>query len=107
VPLVSPADLLALDAGPGKALMRVRKRTRAEAERQVARVVDQLETVRRDLLAVAGSLPEPPAEAEDLEGEADAEVELRRVVECVLADRIEWALRDLRTVLDETLEEPA
>jgi len=78
----------------------------AEAEGQVAKVVDQLETVRRDLLAIVGSLPEP-ASGEDLEGEADAETELRRVVECVLADRIEWALRDLRTALEDTWEEPA
>jgi hypothetical protein len=77
---------------------------KAEAERQVAQVVDQLQTVRSTLLEIVRSLPPEP---EELEGEADAETELRRVVECVLADRIEWALRDLRTVLDDTVEEPA
>ena len=79
---------------------------KAEAERQVARVVDQLETVRSELHEIARSLPEPPEGAEDLDETADAEVELRRIVECVLADRIEWALRDLRTALEDTWEEP-
>ena len=77
--------------------------TRAEAERQVARIVDQLETVRWELLGLALSLPEAPDE--------EAEAELRRVLECVLADRIQWALGDLRSVLpkeeDERSGEPA
>lgn len=69
------------------------KVSRAEAEQQVARVTDHLESVRWQLLGIALSLPESPA------GEADAEAELRRVIECVLADRIQPALEDLRTVL--------
>ncbi|HEV2853270.1 MAG TPA: hypothetical protein VHC97_10745 [Thermoanaerobaculia bacterium] len=69
-----------------------RKVTRAEAERQVARILDQLETVRWELLGLALSLPESPDE--------EAEAELRRVVECVLADRIQWALGDLRSVVE-------
>ena len=73
------------------------KVTRAEAERQVAGVVDRLEAIRQELAGIASSMDE----AEEAEGE------LRRVVECVLADRIEWALRDLRTVVDDTWEEPA
>ena len=64
--------------------------TRAEAERQVARGVDQLETARWQLLGIALSLPEE---------EAEAEAELRRVLECVLADRLLPALGDLRSVL--------
>jgi hypothetical protein len=69
------------------------KVSRAEAEQQVARVADHLETLRWQLLGIALSLPESPSE------EADAEAELRRVIECVLADRIQPALEDLRTVL--------
>ena len=67
--------------------------TRAEAQPQVARAADQLESVRWQLLGIALSLPESPA------GEAD----LRRVLECVLADRIQPALEDLRTVLESTV----
>jgi hypothetical protein len=69
------------------------KMTRAEAEPQVARAADQLESVRWQLLGIALSLPESPA------GEAD----LRRVLECVLADRVLPALEDLRTVLEGTI----
>jgi hypothetical protein len=69
------------------------KVTLAEAERQAARVVDQLEAARWQLLGIALSLRESPDE------EADAEAELRRVLECVLADRLLPALGDLRSVL--------
>ncbi len=69
------------------------KVTRAEAEPQVARAAEQLETVRWQLLGIVLSLPESPA------GEAD----LRRVLECVLADRILPALEDLRSALEGTV----
>lgn len=64
------------------------KVTHAEAEQQVARVADLLESVRWQLLGIAISLPEEETEAE-----------LRHVLECVLADRILPALGDLRSVL--------
>ena len=73
-----------------------RKGTLDEAEQQVARVVDHLETVRWQLLGIALSL------RESLDEEGDGEAELRRVIECVLADRIQSALADLRTVLTRT-----
>jgi hypothetical protein len=89
-----------------------RKGSLAEAERQVARIVDQLETVRWELLGIALSLRE--SDREDPDEEADAEAKLRSLVECVLDDRIQWALRDLRTALkraegeeEEGFEEPA
>ena len=69
------------------------KVTRAEAEPQVARAVDHLETVRWQLLGIALSLPESGAE----------EADLRRVIECVLADRIQPALEDLRSALESTV----
>lgn len=73
------------------------KVTRAEAERQVAGVVDRLESIRRELVAIASSVDE----------EGEAEGELRSVLECVLADRIDGALRDLRTAVEDTWGEPA
>ena len=78
-----------------------REVTLAEAEQQVARVVDHLETVRWELLGIALSLREPPdPQANDqADNQADAEADLRGVLECVLADRIQPALEDLRTLL--------
>jgi hypothetical protein len=73
------------------------KVTLAEAERQAARVVDQLEAARWQLLGIALSLRESPDNEAD--AEVDTEAELRRVLECVLADRLLPALGDLRNVL--------
>lgn len=80
--------------------------TLSEAKQQVSRVVDQLEAVHWQLVGIALSLPETAAAnpMEDLDGEPRAEVELRRVIECVLADRIRVALGDLRSVLPSTGE---
>lgn len=68
----------------------------AEAKHQVARIISQLESVHWQLVGVAGSLPEAAGE-ESLETEESSE--LRRVIECVLTDRIHFALGDLRSVL--------
>ena len=79
--------------------------TLAEAEQQVARVIDHLETVRWELLGIALSLREPPdPQANDpandqADNQADAEADLRGLLECVLADRIQPALEDLRALL--------
>lgn len=73
--------------------MRGLKVTRAEAEQQVTRLVDALEAARWQLLGIALCLPEE--EGDETGGEAEA----RRVLECVLADRILPALEDLRSVL--------
>lgn len=74
-----------------------REVTLAEAGQQVARVVDHLETVRWQLLGIALSL------RESLDEPADAEADFRGVLECVLADRIQPALGDLRTLLTRTV----
>jgi hypothetical protein len=74
-----------------------------EAEEQVGRIVDQLESIHWQLLGIALTFSDPAADQglEDLD-EADAKAELQRVVECVLADRIGLALQDLRSVLTKT-----
>jgi hypothetical protein len=56
-------------------------------------VVEGLERVQTELQEIADGLPEEDAEA-------DGEVSLRAVIECVLADRLEPAVRDLRAAME-------
>lgn len=69
------------------------------AQEEIRDVVRDLEALRLRLLGVRASLPAPAAEAED-EGK-DAAVDLRAVLDCVLADSIGPALQDLRKLVDE------
>ncbi|HEY2294445.1 MAG TPA: hypothetical protein VGM86_27415 [Thermoanaerobaculia bacterium] len=52
-----------------------------------------MERVQTELQEIAASLPEEAAEP-------DGEVSLRTVIECVLADRLQPAVRDLRAVME-------
>ena len=56
-------------------------------------VVEGLERVQTELQEIADGLPEE-------DEEADGEVSLRAVIECVLADRLEPAVRDLRAAME-------
>ncbi|HSN86011.1 MAG TPA: hypothetical protein VL025_04595 [Thermoanaerobaculia bacterium] len=68
------------------------------AQEEIRDVVRDLESLRSRLLGVRASLPAPAADEEE---ERDAAVDLRAVLDCVLADSIGPALRDLRKLVDE------
>lgn len=84
------------------------KVTLAEGKKHVARVLEQLEGGRWQLIGILLSLPEPLAEQvrlEDMSDRTDALTELRTTIACVLEDYIRPALQDLRDVLASTAEE--
>ncbi|HSK79790.1 MAG TPA: hypothetical protein VLQ45_25270 [Thermoanaerobaculia bacterium] len=68
------------------------------AQEEIRDVVRDLEALRFRLVGVRASLPAPAAEGEE---ERDAAVDLRALLDCVLADSIGPALRDLRKLADE------
>jgi hypothetical protein len=68
------------------------------AQEEIRDVVRDLEALRFRLVGVRASLPAPESEEE---GEGDAAVDLRAVLDCVLADSIGPALQDLRKLVDE------
>jgi hypothetical protein len=76
----------------------------SEAQVQLSRIVDQLETVHWQLVGLALSLPASPTEShQEASGEkTTAEAKLRNIIECVLADRILFALEDIRSALTRT-----
>ncbi len=61
----------------------------AAAWPRVRAAVEELEKVQAELQEVAASLPAP-----------DEEVSLRSVIECVLADSVRPAIRDLRAAVE-------
>ena len=67
----------------------------ARAELQT--VIQELEGLQGRLLEIRRGLPPPPSSTEDddLNADPDASTEMGRVIECVLQDRIEPAVRDL------------
>jgi hypothetical protein len=69
------------------------------AEAQLGEIADALEAIRFRLLGVQASLPASPLERDPLreEDEMDAATRIRSLVGCVLEDRIDPALRELRT----------
>lgn len=76
------------------------------ARGQLRRIVVRLEELRLQLLGLQATLPEPAGEREglaDLEV-LDAGAEIRAAIGCVLADRIEPALRDLAALVGEPPE---
>ncbi|MGC2238952.1 MAG: hypothetical protein WA584_22550 [Pyrinomonadaceae bacterium] len=70
----------------------------ATAEAQLGEIANALEAIRFRLLGVQASLPASPLERDPLrdEDEMDTASQLRALVGCVLEDRIEPALRELR-----------
>jgi hypothetical protein len=69
--------------------------TLAVAQEQVRAVGDELTKLRLILDEIRSSLPEPPRE-DDEEETKDAATGLRGVIECVLHDQLEPAIRDLQ-----------
>ena len=76
--------------------------TEDDAQRQVRDIAAELEAIRFRLLGVCASLEVPPEEPAMLAGEMDMDVstEVRSVIECVVNDFIDSAIRDLRGAAD-------
>lgn len=72
-----------------------------EKLREIAGELDALQARLREVaLRLTAAAPPLPDEAEDaLDVTLDVATELRAVIECVLIDRIQPALRDLRRVV--------
>lgn len=77
------------------------------ARRELRRVADDLESIHYRLQGIHGSLPVSEREEVMLLGEEDPDfpTEARAVIECVLADWISTAVRDLRTLAEYPAEE--
>lgn len=73
-----------------------------EAQGQVRAIAAELEAIRFRLLGVraglAVPLEEPAMQADEMD--ADVATEVRSVVECVISDFLDSAIRDLRMVAD-------
>ena len=65
----------------------------ADTRPRVRAAVEGLERVQAELQEIAASLPEEA-------GEPDSEASLRSVIECVLVDSLQPAIRDLRAVVE-------
>jgi hypothetical protein len=70
----------------------------AAAQAELPHIVDRLTAIRSQLRQIAESLAvDPQAEASSLdEDEMDVTTEVRSIIECVLNDSIQPAIRDLR-----------
>jgi hypothetical protein len=70
----------------------------AAAQAELPHIVDRLTAIRSQLRQIVASLAAgPEVEASDLdEDEMDVTTEVRSIIECVLNDSIQPAIRDLR-----------
>jgi len=70
----------------------------AAAQAELPHIVDRLTAIRSELRQIVESLSrDPEAEASSLdEDEMDVTTEVRSIIECVLNDSIQPAIRDLR-----------
>jgi hypothetical protein len=77
--------------------------TEAAVREQLQEIVRNLEENRERLSGIAEGLPLSPLERPelrdvDLAGDPDFTSEVRRVIQCILIDNLEPAIRDLRSV---------
>ena len=78
-----------------------------EGKKHLARVLEDFERGRWQLLGILRSLPESPAELgeEDVAEKWDGGLtEMRSVIECVLEDYIRPAIQDLQDVATSTVD---
>ncbi|MBW8876617.1 MAG: hypothetical protein JF614_16755 [Acidobacteria bacterium] len=73
-----------------------------EAQQRVREEARALTSLRDRLKEVAGDLPQAAWELDpsDLVDDPEVAAEIRRVIECVLADRLQPAIEDLLAVAD-------
>lgn len=78
--------------------------TQAEiaAQAELREIAKELDTIRRRLLDLHDSLPPATLEAVMFAGEEDLDVttEVRTIIECVVQDSIQPAIRDLEAAAD-------
>jgi hypothetical protein len=69
----------------------------ADAQAELRGLVEDLDAIRFRLVDIHARLPVPPEETAMLVGEKEMDIstEVRSVIECVLNDSIEPAIRDL------------
>jgi hypothetical protein len=69
----------------------------AAAQAELRGIVEELDSVRARLVDIHARLPVPPEETAMLLGEEEMDVatEVRSVIECVLNDSLQPAIRDL------------
>jgi len=69
----------------------------AAAQAELHQIVEELDTIRTRLVDLHAKLPVSPEETAMLEGEVEMDfaTEVRSVIECVLNDNIQPAIRDL------------
>jgi hypothetical protein len=83
--------------------------TQAEIAAQAAlrQIAKELDTIRRRLLDLHESLPPASLETVMLAGEEDLDVttEVRTIIECVVQDSIQPAIRDLEAAAEYQTEE--
>jgi hypothetical protein len=81
--------------------------TQQTAREQLRTIAGELEAIRFRLLGVRSSLSVPAEEEVMLLGERDMDfsTEVRTVIECVVHDWIEAAVRDLRSAAEYVVEE--
>jgi hypothetical protein len=81
-------------------------KTEAASRAELFRIVEELETVRFRLLGVRASLPSPQVETLHEDGEeGGVGPKLLSAIDCVLADQLEPAIRDLTAAAIEEDEE--
>lgn len=82
--------------------------TQAEtaAQAELRKISKELDTIRRRLLELHESLPPASLEALMFAGEEDLDVttEVRTIIECVIQDSIQPAIRDLKAAADYQME---
>ncbi len=84
--------------------------TEADAQMVLQGIVRDLEANVEKLRGIAEGLPLSPQERPelrevDLAGDLDRTSEVRRVIQCVLTDNLEPAVRDLRSLAEGHLDE--
>ena len=80
----------------------------AAVQEELREIVRNLEANRERLQGIAEGLPLSPLERPelrdvDLAGDPDFASEVRRVIQCILIDNLEPAIRDLRSVASKGL----
>ncbi len=82
--------------------------TQAEtaAQAELRKISKELDTIRRRLLELHESLPPASLEALMFAGEEDLDVttEVRTIIECVIQDSIQPAIRDLEAAAEYQME---
>ncbi|HKI00573.1 MAG TPA: hypothetical protein VKK31_01200 [Thermoanaerobaculia bacterium] len=79
--------------------------TQTAAQAALRKIVEELDAIRSRLRGVRDTLPAPPQEDAMLaDDDEEMDASMRSIIDCVLRDSIEPAIRDLQAVADEPVE---